>query len=476
MLPRFVPAIAVLAVLLVAANPVPTITPTALPPGEGLRVPSTIEPAHAWVSLSVGGSAGTHDANPFFAVAYGETGNSATTHTNQGLFYNSTPITWYRLTGGGDGYDPTNQTSYIPPPSGVGHYVASPGELVNFTAFKSWCNSRTPRCEWLSYLPAEENNTTYAVHYAEWFHTVLNFAPTLWEFGNEPAGWTHYGINLTDWSTRDNSQPTNEDYATMVQDYITAVSAVYPHDKFVGIESSCACDPSFISETASEVGTQVVAMAYHDFPGSNASTTNLSQFYWALTTKSNITNSSAHFRSLIAPACPSCARLPVQLGAYQAGPSGNLSPFAATYAGAPFVAASVIQSLLSNQSMFTLFASGSLFNTTTGNISAQGYLYQRIFANMTMGTDYPIGFSTPSIGGLFGILIRNGTHQSMLLVNTNVSYGVGLGWLPSVFPVGVTGSIYAWSPLTSTPTVRSGVLLPKTLVLVSQGILLINNY
>lgn len=460
-----------------------TATPIQLGPSNSLSPPGTpisATPAggivHAFSSLTVGASVGLHYANPFFAVSYGETGISAVIHANQGFFYNSTPITWYRLGGGGDGYDPTTQTNWVPPANGSGRYVAQVGQLVNFTAFQAWCNSRTPHCEWMSYLPAEENNTTAAVHYAQWFHKVLGFSPTLWQFGNEPTAWTHYGINATQWKTTDTSTPTNEDYALMVKNYIAAVSAVYPHDKFVGVEASCACDPSFLTAVAATDGPKVTALAYHEFPGDSASTTNLTHYYGTLTGSSNILNTSAHFRSIVGPACTPCARLPVQIGAYQAGPSGNLSPLSTTYAGAPFAAASVIEALDANISMFTMFQSNSLYNATSGAIYPQGYLYQRILANLTMGTDYPVTFTVHSVGGLFGIEIKNGTRTSLLLVNTNTTLAVGISLTTTVFPVGLSGTIFTWTPTTATPTAHTSLLIPKYVVLPAQAIVLLNNY
>lgn len=475
--PSILPAFAVAVVIALTATPVQLTSSGSLgSPGAPISSTPSAGVVHAFSSLTVGASVGLHYANPFFAISYGETGISPVIHANQGFFYNTTPLTWYRLSGGGDGYDPTTQTNWVPPASGSGNFVGQTGQLVNFSAFQAWCYSRTPHCDWMSYLPAEENDTAAAVHYVNWYHKVLGFAPTLWQFGNEPTAWTHYGINSTSWKTSDASTPTNEDYAIMVKDYIAAISAVYPHDKFVGVEAACACDPTFLTAVAATDGPKVTALAYHEFPQANASSSNLAQFYGSLTSASNILNTSAHFRSIVGPACVPCARLPVQIGAYQAGPSGNLSPLANTYAGAPYAAASVIEALDANISMFTMFQSNSLYNASSGTIFPQGYLYQRILDNLTMGTDYPVTFSVHSVGGLFGIEIKNGTHTSLLLVNTNVSLAVGISLTATVFPVGLTGTAFTWSPTTATPVVHSSILIPKYLVLPAQAIVLLNNY
>ncbi|MCI4317884.1 MAG: hypothetical protein L3J96_05040, partial [Thermoplasmata archaeon] len=166
---------------------------------------------------------------------------------------------------------------YSPPTVG-GLYVpdvAGP-TAWNFTWMKAWCNSRTPHCSWLGYLPGELNNTQSALHVAEWFHSVLGFVPTYWQFDNEPDHWTHYGKNRTAWTTSDNLTPTGLDYATMVRNYLAAVSAKYPSDRYIGIESSGpGPQANYTPYTAELDGAKVSAMAYHSYPSLNGSATSV---------------------------------------------------------------------------------------------------------------------------------------------------------------------------------------------------------
>jgi len=165
-----------------------------------------VGPAPGVATLSIGASLGQHLSAPFFALVFQGSQSAPKAQANYGVFLNSTPISVIRLGGATDSYDPTTQTNYVPPSHGT-QYVGVQGQLVNFTWFQAWCDSRTPHCQWLWFLPAEENNTTAAVHTAEYFHNVLKFVPTYWEFGNEPGAWTHYGENFTAWSTTDHSTP-----------------------------------------------------------------------------------------------------------------------------------------------------------------------------------------------------------------------------------------------------------------------------
>jgi len=437
--------------------------------------PTTTTFLKGGVTLGLGSWVGDHPADPFFAVSVGLTGISPSKHMSLGDYLNSTPFTWFRLSGGGDGYDPTTTTLYQAPRGG-GTFVPVHVLAVNLTAFKTWCYSRTPHCEWLGYLPAEENDTVAAVHYANWYHRVLGFPPTYWQFGNEPTAWTHFGKNVTKWSTSDNLSPSDLGYATMVKNYIAAIHAVYPLDQFVGVEASCACSPSFLSTTAAVDGSKVAAMAYHAFPWATNSDTSVAQFLGALRTDRNITNTSAHFRSILTTSCAACATIPVEVGAYQAGPSDSLSPLLSSYAGAPFIAASVIQALESNVSMFTLFSASYLFDPVNGTQTPQGLLYSRILANLTMGNDYALRIPTTVVGGMYGIVTDDGTHRSLLLVNTNTTLSLTVAIPTTVFPVRATGSIFAWSPPALLPTAHRGVTLPGSFVVPPEGILLLNDY
>lgn len=455
--------------VVIAASVYEALQPGHPPPSP----PSAGEVLNATVGL--GAYLGTHYANPFYAVVFNDDNTPSPTLAQFGAFFNTTPITWFRFGGNGSSYDPTTGTYYAPP-AGGGAYEATSDAVWNLTWFKSWCGSRTPACQWLGYLPAEQNNTTLAVHVAEWYHAQLGFAPQLWQLGNEPTGWTHYGLNLTHWATTDSLTPTSVAYATMARDYIAAVGAMYPLDRFVGIEASCGCDASEASATAAAVGDKVAAMAFHVYPSTSGSTSSLGGFYGALESPTNLTSQTDRFAAAIAGACATCASLPLQVGEYQSGPVPSFSPFASTYAGAPFLGASVIQAITANVSMFTVYNSGSLFNPARDAPTFEGLLYQRILANLTMGADYAAPMASAGVGGVYSLLVHNGSRIALFVVNTNLTYALNLSIPDSVLPTGSLGSQWSWAPGEATPVASRSIVLPSDVPVPSQGILLLANY
>jgi len=263
----------------------------------------------------------------------------------------------------------------------------------------------------------------------------------------------------------------------MVKNYLAAVSARFPSDKYIGIEASGpGPQGGYTPDSAQSTGSKLSAMAYHFYPALNGAGTSLSQFYGGLEGQFNITWSANQFRASVDQNCAPCKNIPIEIGEYQSGPSLNLSPLTLTYAGAPFMAASMIEALRANVSLFSPFDAPYFINYTTGAIEPEGLLYQRIIANMTMGTDYATNLSAPGVGGLFSILIKNGTHESLLIVNTNTTQAIRLPISSGLFPVGSTGSYWQWNSAFPGPSVQRSVTLPTSYVVPEQGILLIDNY
>lgn len=436
------------------------------PPPVGIPVNTT---------LSVGGYLGTHYANPFYAVLFADDDLATARLQALGAFLNSTPITWFRFGGNGTSYDPTTGVDYVPP-AGGGRYVATPHALWNLTWFKSWCDAREPHCRWMAFLPGEENDSQYALHTAEWYHQDLGLVPDYWQFGNEPTGWTHYGENLSAWSTTDDLPVSDNAYTTMVRDYIDAISAVYPSDRYIALEAACGCNYDLAEATSAALGPAANVMAFHAFPSASGSTTQPSAFLGALEGSSNLTQSAARFRSALSAGCPTCSNVAVQVGAYQAGPPGGLSALQGAYVGAPFLAASIIQAIQANVSSFTVYDSDSLYNTTAMTVRPQGLLYQDILSNMTMGEDFAVNFQDEGIGGVYGLLVHNGSRQSLLIVNTNSTYELNLTVSNATFPVGALGSEWSWGPQTATPVAQPGLSLPTRYAVPAQGLLLLDNY
>jgi hypothetical protein len=448
--------------------------------------PSTIVAA----ALSVGGPIGTHPASYFLGAAnspspvYGYNGGTYPA----GTYVNSTNIGFSRVGGGGLGYNPITNQNWVAP-SGGGTYVPTGSQPYNLTQFKEWYASlspTTPKQTWIYYLPAEQNNTSFAEYTAIWFHTVFGLAPQMWEFGNEPnsnpsGDWSHYGKNFSAWSTTDDYSTTPQDYATMVKNYAIAVHALYPNDKFIACEcasvSATQLDPLIAQDWS-----YVQAVAYHEYPALGSSSSPygaIGAYYSSLTSTGGIANRMTEVRSILTAQCagnPTCLALPIQIGEYNGGPASNLSTYNGLFQGAVWMAASLTLALDYNVSSFQVFNIGSLTQpvaTKTALVLPEGMLYQRILANMTFGATYQANVTGSGIGtqSNFAIQTVNGSHTSQLVVNTNLTHIIALS-----DGLSGPGSTYLWDPALTVPVVTRYSSLPQVYQVPSQGVLLINNY
>ena len=466
-------AMVIVSVILVGAPTGGLFSSTWASGGSGIGTPDIGSTGSAVATLKLGVNVGSHGSDPFFAVVLTDVGTPLKDLVALGSYLNTTPMNWFRFGGAGESYDPTTQTNYQPPPSGVGKYRAYHAPLWNLHWFKSWCYSRTPHCQWLSYLPAEENDTRAAVHVAKWFHSVLGAVPTYWEFGNEPSAWVHYGKNYSTWSTSDHSAVTPLGYATMVHAYIQAVSALYPSDRYIGIEAACACSNAIAAQTAALNGPKLASMAYHSYPSTLGSSTVLGKFLGLLASASNITSTFGQFSRAVGSACRTCASIPLGLGEFQAGPFYSFSPLSRGYGGVPFLTGSVIQALGANVSQLTVFDSNMLFDTSRRTPTFEGLLFSRILANLTMGKDVQVSVTGSHVTGAWAILTQNGSHRSLLVVNANALTALNLTVPAGVFPVAHSGSYWSWSASTRLPTAHLSVTLPSSYVVAPEGILLL---
>jgi len=460
------------ALVAVAVLTVPAATPSVSVASWGST--ALVSPKQVDVGLVKGASSWTHFGTPFFAVTVQLGGLSTPTLQTLGAYFNSTPITTFRIGGGGEGYDPTTQTYYKAPAAG-GTFTANHNEVLNYTWIKSWCYSRVPHCDWLAYLPGEENNTQAALHAAQYFHNVLHFVPTYWEFDNEPNHWTHYGKNRSQWSTSDASTPSALGYAVMVRNYIAAISAVFPSDKFIGVEIGCDCFANYITATA-RLNPHVAAMAYHTYPGPKLTASTLNEFYGSLSSRQNLSATTSHFLANIQAQCSQCGNISLQVGEYQTGPPVNHSAYALRYPGAAWITASVVEALETNLSMFTEFDDSWLIDSATGAVLPEGVAYQQILKNLTMGSDTALHLNTSKVGSVYAILIKNGTRQSLLLVNLNTTVTLNLKLTSTIFPIGGAGNEWVWTSLLASPTHVHVTLIGSTFVVAPQEVLLLNNF
>ncbi|MCI4336240.1 MAG: PKD domain-containing protein [Thermoplasmata archaeon] len=385
----------------------------------------------------------------------------------------STPFTWVRYGQGIDSCNISAARSY----SSSG--VASTGCGFNMTSLKSWCDSTTPHCHTIISLPGENNNSREDAAIAKWIVRTVGIQPDYWSIGNEPTGWTHYGLPWTSWKTTDAASASPLAYAFDVKVAITAVSAVDPGAKFLGIEAACSCNTLWFQDVAHIDGASLAGIAVHNYPSSGSTTETLAKFYAPLSTSSNITNSVATVRSALAGQCTACGTLPIFVNEYNAGPGWAPSNYGGTYANAVFLAASVTQALTSNVSQMTVFnlesssSSGygfALLNSH-GSPGPTGTLYSGLLRHLAGGTVTAAHVST-TLTGVWAVATTNASMESILVVNANLTHplalSLGLGLLSRL-----TATRYEWNSTLAAPRELVGTLAGTYLV-PSQGILLVS--
>ena len=470
--------IALLALLLVGSG----VTYLAVPDtgGAGGDAARSLLPA----AMVPGGSAtATLPASPGAALAQtpgtfwsidAQTRCSTCLETNASVraFLNQTPFSWVRYGQGTDSCNETTNTAYTS--SGV----VSRGCGFNVTALKAWCVSQVTPCHAILSLPGENNNSLEDAAIAKWIVSTVGFQPDFWSIGNEPTGWTHYGIPWTNWTSADASPATPLAYALDVKAAIAAVSAVDPGAKFIGLEAACSCNTAWLQDVASIDGASISAMAYHSYPSTGSTTPTLAQFYAPLASSSNLTGSYASVRAAITGRCGSCATLPIFVNEYNAGPGWAPSTQAGTYANAVFLAASVTQALRANVTQLTTYnlqtdsksSFGFSFMNGNGVVGPTGAVFAQLLSHLAMGT---VRAGTVSSGatGVWSVVTQNATAESLLVVSTNLTRSISLP-ATGTFLGGLAGTSYQWSPALGAPNVSRGTVA-ASYTLPAQGILLV---
>jgi PKD repeat protein len=394
--------------------------------------------------------------------------------SNAGInsYLNSTPFHWVRYGVDSDSCNISAAKSY----SSSG--VASAGCGYDLTSLKTWCEAQTPHCHALLTLPGENNNSAEDAAIASWIVKTIGFQPAYWQIGNEPTGWTHYGIAWTKWKTTDASVPSPLAYAFDVKAAITAVAKVDPGAKFIGLETACSCNDLWFQDVAKIDGSSIAAIAYHSYPSDGSTTMSSTQLYALLASSHNLSTTYASVRSLVSGECTSCAKLPIFVNEYNAGPGWAPSTVSGTYANAVFLAASVTQALRANVTQLSVY---SLQTTATGSygfslmdaagtVGPTGILYSKLLDHLTVGQ--VLGTQVKSaVGGVWSVVTKNGTAETLMVVNSNQTSSIALS-LGSAFPLTTKGAIYQWDPSLTTPTTTSG-LPASEYSIPPQGILLI---
>jgi hypothetical protein len=439
---------------------------------------SGIQPALGSVAATLlrGAIAGTSSSTFWAVIAQTHNPTAIASEPSVGGFLNGTPITWFEYTQQTEQCNITTNVLYSDSGTRVG------GCGFDIQSLKTWCVSRGPDCHAILLLPGENNNSAEDANIANYIVHTLHFQPSYFGIGNEPMLWTHYGIPWGQWKLTDHSTPSPLAYAFDVKAAIGAVRAVDSNAKFIGIEADCQCSPKWFSDVVTVDGPLISAIAYHSYPSVTKKTVvTPTQLFAALASPLNITTSYAQVRADIVGLCPRCGTLPIFLAEYNSGPGWGPSDLAGTWSGSVFLAASVVQAIRANVTMFSTFnlqSSGggvtwSMINAL-GTAGYEGRLYEKLFAHIAMGGFRNESVAT-SVGNVWSVVTFDAAgHHTLLVVNANATRSIDLDlnralWIgPSSAP-----TTYEWSPGMYNPSVSSGIL-SASYTIPAQGILMID--
>jgi hypothetical protein len=426
-------------------------------------------------TLERGPVGGVSSSTFWGVVAQTSTRTGIATDRALGGFLNDTPITWFEYTQQTDQCNITSNTLYGNGGAALG------GCGFDIASMKSWCSSRGPSCNTILLLPGENNNSGEDADMANYIVHTLHFQPSYFAIGNEPELWTHYGIPWGHWKLSDASTPTPLAYAVDVRAAIHAVRLVDAAAQFIGIEADCACGASWFADVAHVDGPLIGAIAYHTYPSATRKTlVTAGQFFSVLASSQNLTASYASVRADLAGQCSQCATIPVFVAEYNSGPGFAPSNLAGTWSDAVFLAASVVQAIRANVSMFSTFNlqnGGTTFGWSMLNVlnglAPEGVLYEKVLSRLAMGTFRDVSIQTAN-GNVWAVVVGNQGARSLMVVNANATHAIDLD-LNNALTVGPgsTPTTYQWSGAPLGPTDTRGALAGSYMI-PAQGLLLID--
>jgi hypothetical protein len=406
-------------------------------------VPARPPPVELNVSLVIGSTAGYENAS-FWAV------NAQSPYIQNSALaglVNDTPFTFFRF--GTDG-EATNQVSGFTY-SSDGIPSVDIGE--SDAEFVTWC--RWIDCRAIMMVPAEIDNVSMAVATVQYVEHTLDFNPEYWSIGNEPETWTHWGIPWPDWKPTDDVPVTPLQYADEVQQYVSALRAIDPTIRIIGIQASTgqSSELAWLTDVVAVNGPNLSAVAYHAYPaGAGPPGGSLSSFFSSLTQPTSFPLNYPGAVAAVRKACPSCD-LPVLVDEFNAAPpNSTFDPYLTAYPEVPFVGAVIAEALRENVTQVAFFnlqasASPAQFGLLDPRLDPRPAfrLYSDFFQNFSIGRIANTSLAgAPS--GVYSVLSENATETSLFVVDTDLATGLRLNLTGSGFPFSGSWSSWVWGP------------------------------
>jgi hypothetical protein len=354
---------------------------------------------------------------------------------------NETPFTTLRY--GSNWADQTNWSSgcqyngSINPTSGNYCWPAS-NSVVDFAQLCQWLPA--DRC-YLA-VPAEINSVKVLRSEVGWLYNTTNWWPTCWAIGNEPALWTHFNEPWTSWRSADDSVPTPQEYATLVENYSKVLWQVDPGACIVGIESSGdfynVNIDSWIQNTT-KLNPNITEVAFHDYPGQHCVGPSAPPL-----SPENVTSIQRNYTSLTKAINRSGVLVDVQeFSIGTAIPDIQYGQPACRYVGQPpnavFDSAVTAQALAAGDPQLVVFhfdcngASCLTDNGTPSSTTSVFYVYSYVLSHMEISRIYNVTSSGATVGTYMVLgASADGLNQSLLVSNANQSEGETVNVTPAI--------------------------------------------
>jgi hypothetical protein len=364
----------------------------------------------------------------------------------------ATPVRFVRWPGGAAGDEINYTTGVLTNSTGV-QFPA----VENLSEFVDWC--RSLGCHALLELPGEINDPATAAYYVAFTEGTLGFRPDLWEIGNEPAIWTHFGLPWAQWNASQNLNATPVPYAQEVRAYVAAIHRVDPTASVLGlpgIGTGKFGETTWIAATLRENGANVSGVGIHVYPAGSPpnGTASLAQFYQNLTGSRSLSTRVVQARAAISAALPSDPKMPLYITEYGSGVQpGSYGVYLYDFPDVPFVAGEVISGLALNLTQMDI----AQVQTPHAGTWLDGdgtfhplYQFFRVLCPQLGPTVIPT-HAEPAVDGLFQVLTESSpTGPSTLLVdNANLSLTITIDATPLGF--GGVGPVEVWTWNASTP-------------------------
>ncbi|MGC2288347.1 MAG: hypothetical protein WA688_00620, partial [Thermoplasmata archaeon] len=314
--------------------------------------------------------------------------------------------------------------------------------------------------------------------YASYVVDTLHYQPAYWEIGNDPSGWTHFGVAWSNWGTAGGGNTTPAPFAALVHAYITAVQAVDPSAKFLALGAGLGGKnyaKGWVEELASVDGHALSGISVHSYIEGGPSNPTDAELFANLGGFYSLPAQVTADRQYIADACSTCSQLQVfvtEINAAEVSPYNALLP---SFAGTLYLAAETVQGLNLQVASLDWFAYDSHFSgswsTGPEKWQMQYYLFSDIMTHLK-SDKLPTTVTGPST--LYGMATYGHTGLSLLLVNVNTTNPVQVNLSAAGFSPSDALTQYLWVngtplPVKSQLAAGDAFVLPPMSLAVLEG-------